>query len=98
MRRERTDFRVHPDYFDLSLLLKALPVFIDTLYISPLVGLQHSESFEHLVRKGLIVILDFQARSCLSTAVLHAAVKLLKTGDELYMLKLEHLKLAGDNE
>ena len=71
---------------------------IGTLHVFPLVDLEHTESSGYRVRKGLIVNFNFQARSCLSTAVLRAAVNLSEFGHELYMLKLEHSDTAGDGE
>ena len=64
----------------------------------PLGDLQHTESSGYLARKGLIAIFNFQARFCLSTAVLRAAAKLLEIGDELFLLKLEHSDTAGNSE
>ena len=60
--------------------------------------MQHTESFEDLVCKGLVMVLNYQARPCPSATVLRAAVKLLETGNELRMLTLEHLDIAVGGE
>ena len=60
--------------------------------------MEHTEGFENLVCKGLVMVFNLQARPCPSTAVLRAAVKLLETGNELRMLTLEHLDIAVDGE
>ena len=63
-----------------------------------IIRVQHSESFEYLVCKRLVIPAKFYARPGPSFALLHATVKLLETSGELRVLTHEHLDFAENGE